>query len=154
MKKSAGILLFKRDKDKVWYFLVHPGGPFWKNKDQGAWSVPKGEIMDGEDALERAKIEFQEETGQAVEGEFIPLSSIRQKGGKIVHAWAVEGDIDLGSLSSNTFDLEWPPKSGKIIKVPEVDQWEWFTFEESKTKINSAQIAFLLEVQKALETNK
>ncbi|ROH99641.1 NUDIX domain-containing protein [Chryseobacterium daecheongense] len=154
MKKSAGILLFKRDKDKVWYFLVHSGGPFWKNKDLGAWSVPKGEIMDGEDALERAKIEFQEETGQTVEGEFIPLSSIQQKGGKIVHAWAVEGDIDLGSLSSNTFDLEWPPKSGKIIKVPEVDQWEWFTFQEARTKINSAQIAFLLEVQKRLEINK
>lgn len=154
MKKSAGILLFKRDKDEVWYFLVHPGGPFWKNKDQGAWSIPKGEIMEGEDALKRAKIEFQEETGQAVEGKFIPLSSVQQKGGKIVFAWAVEGDIDLGSLSSNTFDLEWPPKSGKIIQVPEVDQWKWFTLEEAKTKINFAQIAFLLEVQKILEANK
>lgn len=154
MKKSAGILLFRRNKDGISYFLVHPGGPFWKNKDLGAWSIPKGEIMDNEDALERAAIEFQEETGQVIEGEFIPLSSIQQKGGKIVHAWAVEGNVDMQSLNSNTFDLEWPPKSGKTIKIPEVDQWEWFTLEEAKSKINPAQISFLLEVQKLSENNK
>ncbi|GAB0157718.1 NUDIX domain-containing protein [Chryseobacterium sp. Alg-005] len=153
MKKSAGILVFKRDKEEIFFFLVHPGGPFWRNKGLGAWSIPKGEIMDEEDALERAKIEFQEETGQNIEGEFIPLSSIRQKGGKVVCAWAVEGDIDPSSLSSNTFELEWPPKSGKTLQVPEVDQWEWFSLDEAKSKINPAQISFLLEIQKLLEHN-
>lgn len=153
MKKSAGLLLFKKSKEGLLYFLVHPGGPFWKNKDLGSWSIPKGEMSDDEDALERAKIEFHEETGQEIAGEFIPLSAIQQKGGKIVYAWAVEGDIDLSSLSSNTFDLEWPPKSGKILQVPEVDQWEWFTLNESKSKINPAQVSFLLEVQKLLESN-
>lgn len=154
MKKSAGILLFKRYRGELFYFLVHPGGPFWKNKDLGSWSIPKGEIMDDEDALQRAKIEFQEETGQSVEGEFIPLSTIQQKGGKIVYAWALEGDINTNSLTSNTFDLEWPPKSGKIIQIPEVDQWEWFSLDEAKSKINSAQISFLLEVERLLETNE
>lgn len=153
MKKSAGLLLFKKSKEGLLYFLVHPGGPFWKNKDLGSWSIPKGEVSDDEDALERAKIEFQEETGQEIAGEFIPLSAIQQKGGKIVYAWAVEGDVDLSSLSSNTFDLEWPPKSGKILQVPEVDQWEWFTLNEAKSKINPAQVSFLLEVQKLLESN-
>ncbi|RKS98058.1 NUDIX hydrolase [Chryseobacterium defluvii] len=153
MKKSAGLLLFKKSKEGLLYFLVHPGGPFWKNKDLGSWSIPKGEMSDDEDALERAKIEFQEETGQEIAGEFIPLSAIQQKGGKIVYAWAVEGDVDLSSLSSNTFDLEWPPKSGKILQVPEVDQWEWFTLNEAKSKINPAQVSFLLEVQKLLESN-
>lgn len=153
MKKSAGLLLFKKSKEGLLYFLVHPGGPFWKNKDLGSWSIPKGEMSDDEDALERAKIEFQEETGQEIAGEFIPLSAIQQKGGKIVYAWAVEGDVDLSSLSSNTFDLEWPPKSGKILQVPEVDQWKWFTLNEAKSKINPAQVSFLLEVQKLLESN-
>ena len=146
MKASAGILLFKRDQADVCFFLVHPGGPFWKNKDIGAWSIPKGELSAGEEPLQRARTEFEEETGHAIDGRFIPLSPIRQKGGKVVHAWALESDIEVTLLSSNTFDLEWPPKSGKMIRVPEVDRWEWFAYEEAKQRINPAQAPFLTEV--------
>ncbi|GAB3424729.1 NUDIX domain-containing protein [Niabella aquatica] len=146
MKASAGILLFKRDHAGIYFFLVHPGGPFWKNKDIGAWSIPKGELLIDEDPLERAKTEFKEETGQAIEGAFTSLSTIKQKGGKIVLAWALKGDIDTSTLSSNSFDLTWPPRSGKIIRVPEIDRWEWFTYEEAKRRINPAQVPFLTEV--------
>ncbi|WP_228377367.1 NUDIX hydrolase [Chryseobacterium indologenes] len=147
MKTSAGIVLFKRENNEFHYFLVHPGGPFWKNKDLGAWSIPKGEILPDEDPLSRALIEFEEETGTTITGEFIKLTPIKQKGGKIVYAWAVEGNIDPSILYSNTFPLEWPPKSGKTIDVPEVDQWEWFTAEEALKKINSAQAAFITETE-------
>lgn len=147
MKKSAGILLFKKEKDSLYYFLVHPGGPFWRNKDLGAWSIPKGEILPDEDPLERALTEFKEETGTTTEGQFIELSPIRQKGGKTVYAWALEGNIDTSDLRSNSFPLEWPPKSGKIIEIPEVDQWEWFSSEEAQKRINPAQKDFITELE-------
>ncbi|WP_426478675.1 NUDIX hydrolase [Chryseobacterium sp. CBSDS_008] len=147
MKTSAGILLFKKEKDSLYYFLVHPGGPFWKNKDLGAWSVPKGEILPDEDPLKRALTEFKEETGKTIEGKFIELSPIKQKGGKTVYAWALEGDIETSDLYSNTFPLEWPPKSGKILQVPEVDRWEWFPSEEAMQRINTAQKDFITELE-------
>ncbi|MDR2235057.1 MAG: NUDIX domain-containing protein [Chryseobacterium sp.] len=152
MKTSAGILLFKKENNDWYYFLVHPGGPFWKNKDPGAWSVPKGEIEADEKPLDRAVKEFKEETGKTVTGKFIELSPIRQKGGKTVYAWAVEGDIDTSGLFSNTLLIEWPPKSGKNIEIPEVDQWEWFTSEEAQKRINSAQKAFIMELEEILNT--
>ncbi|MCC3215160.1 NUDIX domain-containing protein [Chryseobacterium sp. X308] len=151
MKTSSGILLFKKEKDSLYYFLVHPGGPFWRNKDSGAWSIPKGEILPDEDPLERALTEFKEETGTTAEGQFIELSPIRQKGGKTVYAWALEGDIDTSDLYSNSFPLEWPPKSGKIIEIPEVDQWEWFASEEAQKRINPAQKDFITELESILK---
>lgn len=151
MKKiSAGILLFKREKDSIFYFLVHPGGPFWKNKDAGAWSIPKGEIMQNESLLERAKIEFFEETGKMVEGDFIELEPITQKGGKKVFAWALEKDIQTLGLHSNTIITNWPPGSGKTMEIPEVDRWEWFPSGEAKQKINPAQAGFIVQLEKLL----
>lgn len=146
MKASAGILLFKIQKGAYHFFLVHPGGPFWKHKDAGAWSIPKGEIENHDDALQRARIEFKEETGKEIDGDFISLTPIRQKSGKWVHAWAVEGDILADECTSNLFNLEWPPGSGKQIEAPEVDRWQWFSLEEAQQKINPAQLPFLLEV--------
>ncbi|AZA85979.1 NUDIX domain-containing protein [Chryseobacterium shandongense] len=151
MKKiSAGILLFKREKDSIFYFLVHPGGPFWKNKDAGAWSIPKGEIMQNESLLERAKIEFFEETGKMVEGDFIELEPITQKGGKKVFAWALEKDIQTLGLHSNTIIINWPPGSGKTMEIPEVDRWEWFPSGEAKQKINPAQAGFIVQLEKLI----
>lgn len=147
MKTSAGILLFKKEKNSIYYFLVHPGGPFWKNKDLGAWSIPKGEILTDENPLERALTEFEEETGKTIDGKFIELSPIKQKGGKTVYAWALESDLDTADLYSNTFPLEWPPKSGKIMEVPEVDQWQWFPSEEAQQRINTAQKDFITELE-------
>lgn len=151
MKTSAGILLFKKEKGNLYYFLVHPGGPFWRNKDHGAWSIPKGEILPDEDPLERALTEFKEETGKTIEGSFIELSSVTQKGGKTVYAWALETDLDTSDLYSNTFSLEWPPKSGKIIEVPEVDQWIWFDSAEAQQRINTAQKDFIKELKTILK---
>lgn len=153
MKRSAGILLFKRVNNAWSYFLVHPGGPFWKNKDLGAWSIPKGELEADEDPLERAIIEFKEETGKMVTGEFIVLQAVKQKGGKTVYAWALEFDIENAGLSSNTVEIEWPPRSGKMIEIPEVDRWEWFGSEEAKKRINPAQAAFITELEEMLNTN-
>ncbi|MCT2409847.1 NUDIX domain-containing protein [Chryseobacterium antibioticum] len=150
MKTSAGILLFKREKNNLFYFLVHPGGPFWKNKDAGAWSIPKGEVSPGEDLLERALIEFKEETGQTIEGEFTALQPVKQRGGKMVYAWALEGHMETSGLYSNTVQIEWPPRSSSIIEIPEVDQWEWFASEEAKIKINSAQADFIMELEKRM----
>lgn len=151
MKTSAGILLFKKEKYSLYYFLVHPGGPFWRNKDLGAWSIPKGEFLPDEDPLEHALKEFKEETGKTIEGKFIGLSPVQQKGGKTVYAWALERDIETSDLYSHTFSLEWPPKSGKIIEVPEVDQWEWFSSEEAQKRINTAQKDFITELENILE---
>lgn len=145
-KTSAGILLYKRKDGVLHVFLVHPGGPFFAKKDAGAWSVPKGEIDEGEDALAAAKREFEEETGCRPEGEFIPLSEVTQKSGKIVRAWAVEGDCDAQTIRSNTFTLEWPPRSGRMREFPEVDRAGWFTVGAAKEKINPAQIALLEEL--------
>jgi predicted NUDIX family NTP pyrophosphohydrolase len=154
MKTSAGILLFKKENNNLFYFLVHPGGPFWKNKDSGAWSIPKGEIEPDEDPLERALVEFKEETGQSVGGEFIELSPIRQKGGKTVYAWAVEDDVETAGLFSNSVQIEWPPRSGKLIEIPEVDQWEWFNSDEAKIRINTAQVALLSELEELITKEK
>ena len=145
-KTSAGLLLYKRKNNVLQVFLVHPGGPFFAKKDAGAWSVPKGEINEGEDALAAAKREFEEETGCRTEGNFIPLSPVTQKSGKVVHAWAVEGDCDARAIRSNTFTLEWPPKSGRTLEFPEVDKAGWFTVGEARGKINPAQAAFLEEL--------
>jgi len=142
-KQSAGILLYKKIVNDLQIFLVHPGGPFFKNKDEGSWSIPKGEFLNDEDALIAAKREFEEETGQAIDGDFISLKSIKQKGGKTVYAWAVEGDIDHETIVSNVFDLEWPPRSGKMITIPEVDRADWFDVTAAKQKINPAQVLFI-----------
>lgn len=154
MKTSAGILLFKREKNKLYYFLVHPGGPFWKNKDTGAWSVPKGEVQPDEDPLDRALTEFKEETGQVIKGKFTALTPVKQKGGKTVYAWAMEGDIELSGLYSNTLQIEWPPRSSKMIEIPEVDQWEWFESEEAQKRINPAQAAFIAELEELVNTQE
>jgi len=138
-KQSAGILLYRKSKSELQVFLVHPGGPFFKNKDLGAWSIPKGEFLDDEDALTAAKREFEEETGQAIDGSFVKLEPVRLKSGKIVHAWAVEGDIDHETIYSNSFEMEWPPKSGKNQSFPEIDRAGWFGEDEARMKINPAQ---------------
>lgn len=151
MRKSAGLLVY-RVKDKVVeVFLVHPGGPFWKAKDAGAWSIPKGEFLDGEEPLLAAKREFTEETGQVINGEFIELKTIQQKGGKLVYAWAVEGEVDADNIVSNTFRQEYPYKSGKWITIPEVDKAAWFSIEDAREKINSAQAVLLDDLLEKLK---
>lgn len=146
-KESAGLLLFRKRAGKIEFLLVHPGGPFWKNKDDGAWTIPKGEIQLGEDPLSAAQREFEEELGFKPNGTFIPLAPIKQKSGKIVRAWAVEGDWDPTQLKSNTFSLEWPPRSGKSQQFLEVDRAAFFDLELARTKINPAQIALLEELE-------
>ena len=141
-KRSAGLLPY-RLTNGLEVFLVHPGGPFWSRKDEGAWSVPKGEYLDGEDPLAAARREFAEETGATVEGEFVPLGEVTQAGGKLVTVWAIEADIDAGQIRSNTFPLEWPPKSGKIREYPEVDRAGWFTVAEAEIKLLPGQRPFL-----------
>lgn len=152
-KLSAGILLYKKKNNALLVFLIHPGGPFFAKKDEGAWSVPKGELNEGEDPFRAALREFEEETGCRPEGNFIPLSPVTQKGGKTVLAWAVEGDCEPGTIKSNTFTLEWPPGSGKMREYPEVDRAGWFTIEEAKQKINPAQFALLAELSAAIGPN-
>ncbi len=146
---SAGLLVFRRRSGEIEVFLVHPGGPFWAKKDEGAWSIPKGEIAPGEDALACAKREFREETGQGIDGDFLALGDIRQAGGKIVTAWAVAGDVDAERIVSNSFELEWPPRSGRKRSFPEVDRAQWFPLDEAKRRINKGQ-AELLERLAAL----
>lgn len=147
-KRSAGILLHRTRSGKLEVFLVHPGGPLWARKDAGAWTIPKGELDDAEAPLAAAKREFAEETGFAIEGEFVALAPVRQRSGKIVLAWAVEGDCDAAAIRSNTFALEWPPKSGRVRDVPEIDRAEWFPVAEARTKILPAQVPLLEELQK------
>ncbi|RYD84511.1 MAG: NUDIX domain-containing protein [Sphingobacteriales bacterium] len=142
-KQSAGILLYKMVDNNPLVFLVHPGGPLWKNKDTGAWSVPKGEFVAGEDTLDAAKREFEEETGKPIHGVFTPLEPVKQRSGKMVYAWAVEGDIDSNTIVSNTFDFEWPPRSGRTITIPEVDRGEWFDPATAKEKINPGQVPLI-----------
>ncbi|HUE41278.1 MAG TPA: NUDIX domain-containing protein [Chthoniobacterales bacterium] len=141
---SAGLLMFRRKNDSHEFLLVHPGGPFWKNKDDGAWTIPKGEAADNEDLLTRAQIEFEEEVGFKPSGTWISLGSIKQKGGKTVHCWGFEGDLPQPfELRSNKFQLEWPPRSGKFTEFPEVDRAEFFPEEISRRKINPAQVQFI-----------
>lgn len=146
-KQSAGILLYRKTGNRVHVFLVHPGGPFFKNKDFGAWSIPKGEFLDDEDALVAAKREFLEETGQSIHGDFIALNPVILKSGKKVFAWALEGDIDYEAIKSNFFEMEWPPKSGKMQSFPEIDRGGWFSIEEALIKINGAQSALITELR-------
>ena len=146
-KISAGLLLYRTQNGALEFLLVHPGGPFWKNKDAGAWTIPKGEIGDNEEPLAAAIREFEEELGFKPTGPFTELTPIQQKGGKVVHAWAFEGNCDPTQIKSNTFSMEWPPRSGKQTEFPEVDRAEFFDFECAKTKINPAQVPFLEETQ-------
>lgn len=129
------------------FLLAHPGGPFWKNKDLGVWSIPKGEFDDTEDAFTAALREFEEETGVALKGEFTPLSPVKLKSGKIIHAWAIEHDFAPERLVSNTFEMEWPPKSGKLGTFPEVDRVAWFALAEALVKINAAQADFIRQIE-------
>src|ERR1043166_7764765 len=130
LRVSAGLLMFRHKTDALEVLLVHPGGPFWKNKDDGAWSIPKGEAEPGEDLLTRAQIEFEEELGLKAHGDWLPLGSIKQKGGKTVHAWAFEGNLpELFELNCNTFEMEWPPRSGQTRSFPEIDHAEFFSEE-------------------------
>jgi predicted NUDIX family NTP pyrophosphohydrolase len=151
MKRSAGLLLYRRNEREIEVFLVHPGGPFWAKKDRGAWSIPKGEYSEGEDPLAAARREFKEETGLAVEGNFIELGTIRQAGGKLVSAWAIEGDFDPGKLVSNRFELQWPPHSGRMIEVPEVDRGAWFCLPEAKERILPSQSPILDRLAEKLD---
>jgi len=152
-KQSAGILLYRSTDPETEVLLVHPGGPFWKNKDAGAWTIPKGEFEESEEPLAAAIREFKEETGFTLQGEFIALTPIQQKAGKIVYAWAIEGDIDATKVKSNFFEVEWPPKSGKKQTFPEIDKAAWFTLAKAREKINSSQAALLDELSGRL-TNK
>src|SRR6266481_5537086 len=150
-KISAGLLLYRIHNGALEFLLVHPGGPFWKNKDAGAWTIPKGEIADNEEPLTAAMREFEEELGIKPSGPFTELTPIKQKGGKMVHAWAVAGDCDPPQIKSNTFSMEWPPKSGKQAEFPEVDRAEFFKLEDAKAKINPAQISLLEEAERRVK---
>ena len=145
-KTSAGILLYRRRGEALEVFLVHPGGPFWAKKDLGAWSLPKGELSEGEDPLAAAIREFTEETGFPIDGEFRALTPLRQPSGKTILAWAVEGDCDPAELRSNMFSMEWPPKSGKTQEFPEVDRASWFSIDEARQRIIAGQAPFLDEL--------
>jgi predicted NUDIX family NTP pyrophosphohydrolase len=145
--------MFRKQNDAFEVLLVHPGGPFFRNKDAGAWTIPKGEADETGDLLARAKTEFQEELGVAPSGDWIELGSVKQKGGKTVHGWAFEGDLpDDFSLASNTFELEWPPRSARTEAFPEIDRAEFFSIEEARQKINAAQIAFLERLSETLKS--
>ena len=145
-RTSAGLLLFRRRGGSLEVLLVHPGGPFWKDQDWAAWSIPKGEFEDGEPALDAARREFEEETGFVAAGPFTPLLPLRQKSGKVIHAWAAEGDLDASAVRSNTFTLEWPPRSGRQRTFPEVDRAAWFAPEEAARRIHPGQAPFLMEL--------
>lgn len=146
-KRSAGLLLFRRTEGRLEVLLVHPGGPLWMRRDEGAWSIPKGEIGEGEDALAAARREFAEETGTEAPGFGLALTPCRQRGGKVVEAWAVEGDFDPAGLRSNRFSMEWPPRSGRRIEVPEVDRAAWFGIDEARRKILEGQLPLLNELE-------
>jgi predicted NUDIX family NTP pyrophosphohydrolase len=142
-KTSAGLLMYREQNGQIEVLLVHLGGPFWKNKDRGAWFVPKGEINPGEDLLDAAKREFQEETGLVPRGDFVSLGNVKHKSGKTVYAWAFAGDCDPSSLKSNTFEMGWPPKSGRMVTFPEIDRADFFTLEAARDKMHPAEFEFL-----------
>jgi predicted NUDIX family NTP pyrophosphohydrolase len=150
MKKSAGLLLFRDAAGRREVLLVHPGGPFWAKKDAGAWSIPKGEIGEGEAPLAAAKREFEEETGTRPTGETIALEPRRQPGGKLVHAWAMRGDFDPATVTSTTFSMEWPPRSGRRQEFPEVDRAAWFSLDEARAKILKGQAPFLDDLERVV----
>jgi predicted NUDIX family NTP pyrophosphohydrolase len=148
--KSAGILLYRIRAGALEVLLGHPGGPFWTRRDAGAWSIPKGEINEAEDPLVAARRELLEETGVEVDGPFVPLTPVRQKGGKLVHAWAVEADCDADAIRSNLFAMEWPPKSGKLRQFPEMDRAGWFGMAEARVKILGGQAPLLDELERVV----
>jgi predicted NUDIX family NTP pyrophosphohydrolase len=145
-KISAGLVMYRTRGGQVEVLLVHPGGPFFRNKDDGAWSIPKGETEPGEDLLATAQREFREETGLTPVGPFLPLTPVKQKGGKVVHAWAFAGDCDPAAIRSNTFTLEWPPQSGRQATFPEIDRAEFFALDLAKRKIKPAQSELIEEL--------
>lgn len=151
-KASAGLLMYRKRNGRMEALLVHLGGPFWEKKDSGAWFVPKGERNPGEDELAAAQREFQEETGLVPTGEFLPLGSVKHKSGKAVTAWAFAGDCDPASLKSNTFEMEWPPKSGKREQFLEIDRAGFFTVERAREKMHPAEFEFLTRLEKLLES--
>jgi predicted NUDIX family NTP pyrophosphohydrolase len=146
MRRSAALLVYKHAPDGIQVFLVHPGGPFWAKKDLGAWSIPKGEFDDSEDGLAAARREFREEVGQEIDGDFIVLTPVKQRGGKMVHAWAIEGEVDEAAVKSNEFEMEWPPRSGRKAQFPEIDQGRWFPIAEAKRRILTGQAPILDEL--------
>ena len=154
LKQSAGIVLYRFNEDQWQVFLVHLGGPFWSRKDEGAWQIPKGEFTDEEDALTAAKREFFEETGFTIDGNFLPLSPLKQKDGKFVFAFAVKGTVDATAIRSNEFEMEWPPKSGKKKSFPEVDRASWFSIDNARKKILQSQLPLIDEVEKIAEEKK
>ncbi len=149
-RQSAGLLMFRIRDNALEVFLVHPGGPFWSARDLGVWSIPKGEFEAGEDPIEAARREFGEETGLPCAGVFIPLEPVRQKGGKVVFAWAFEGDANPAAARSNTFAMEWPPHSGLMQVFPEVDRAAWFTLKEARARINAGQAPLLDELARTI----
>ena len=150
-RTSAGILLYRRSSGALEVLLVHPGGPFWKNRDDGAWSIPKGEVDAGEDLLAAARRELTEETGVVAEGELIALTPVRQRAGKLVHAWAAAGDCEAHAVTSNVFRMEWPPRSGVMREFPEVDRAAWYTLPAARVKILPAQQPLLDELGRLLD---
>ncbi|MEO6328494.1 MAG: NUDIX domain-containing protein [Ginsengibacter sp.] len=150
-KKSAGILIYSYHNNLLQVLLVHPGGPFWAKKDLGAWSVPKGEIEEDENPLDAAKREVEEETGIKILGDFVELTPIKQKSGKMVYAWAIKNDLNAAEITSNTFETEWPPKSGIKKRFPEIDKAAWFNAEEAKKKIIEGQVPLIEELQLKLK---
>lgn len=146
------MLLYRRRSDRLEVFLVHPGGPFWSGKEFAAWSIPKGEIEQDEEPLAAAQREFHEETGTWIDGPFSPLSPVRQASGKVVHAWAVEGDLDPTQLQSNTCTMEWPRGSGRVLEYPEVDRGAWFTLSEAVQRIIKGQASLLTELGDRVDT--
>jgi len=150
LKESAGILVYRRKKPGLEVFLVHPGGPFWKNKDAGSWSIPKGEFTVDEDPLKAAIREFKEETGKSINGNFRELEPVTQKGGKTVYAWITESDFETRDIRSNLFEMQWPPGSGKLMKFPEIDKGEWFTIKQARFKINKGQVPLLDQLEKII----
>jgi predicted NUDIX family NTP pyrophosphohydrolase len=150
-KRSAGLIVYRRRGEDLEVFLVHPGGPFWAKKDLGAWSIPKGEYEEGEEGLDVARREFLEETGFAVDGDFLEVGTIKQAGGKVVTAWAVEGEFDAALLRSNVFEMEWPPRSGRLQEFPEVDRGGWFSIEEARGRILKGQVGLLERLEGLLK---
>lgn len=149
-KHSAGILVYRRPAGRLQVLLVHPGGPFWRNKDNAAWSIPKGEFAVDEDPLTAARREVHEETGLDIDGDFAALAPRRQPNGKIIHVWVIEGDCDPAAVRSNAFAMEWPPRSGQIQEFPEVDRAAWFDLATAREKVQRGQIGFLDELEERL----
>jgi predicted NUDIX family NTP pyrophosphohydrolase len=151
VKRSAGLLVYRSAGPLLQCLLAHPGGPFWARRDHGAWTLPKGEPEGDEDPLAAARREFEEETGMAPAGPFLPLGEIRQKGGKAVQAWAVRGEFDPAALRCNTVEIEWPPRSGRKLRIPEIDRVEWFSLEDARRRILAAQAPFLDRLAELLQ---